>query len=390
MYLTHHKFAVAVCSCLMWFGSAVAAAPSSGAALDMPEDETQAIEIPIESIQQFVQIYSVVKDAYLEEKTDEQLFQQAIQGLVGELDPYSRYLSPEDYQQLVQYTEGDLASVDFNLNYHPASQQWLIEGLSHDADSMKLGLRNGQSVYKLDEFELKQLNQDQVKHLLTGAIGSRLSLQLTPTTTPMSVVRNQKVETDIQASLLKNQVLVLHVHVFQQDTANEIRRLIQEYQQFQPKAVLIDLRNNPGGLLSAAVESADLFLSQGMIVSTRSRSDANQQFQALPGSEFEQIKMGILINSRSASAAEVFTAALQEHGRAWVVGEKSYGKGVVQKLYPLSNGAALQLTVSEYLTPRGKVIQGQGIVPDQPYALQSFMKEESYLTTIADFILARR
>ncbi len=129
------------------------------------------------------------------------------------------------------------------------------------------------------------------------------------------------------------------------------------------KAVLFDLRNNPGGLLSAAVESADLFLNQGVIVSTRSRSEGDQEFQALPSFEFQNLKVGILINSRSASAAEVFTAALKEHKRAWVAGEKSYGKGVVQKLFPLSNGAALQMTVSQYLTPNGKMIEGIGYNP---------------------------
>ena len=382
---THQKFAAIVLACMMCMTSSHAKTVAAEF-----EDSLESVEIPVESIQQFVQIFGVVKEAFLEEKSDEQLFQQAIQGLVGELDHYSRYLSPEDYQALVQYTEGDLASPDFQLVYDTHSHQWLISGLSPDADSIKVGLKNGQSVFKIDQQELKTLNQDQIRHLLTGTIGSQMSVQIAATTNPVNVVRNQKVETDIQANLLKNQVLVLHINVFQQDTANEIKRLIEEYNQFNLKAILIDLRNNPGGLLSAAVESADLFLNQGMIVSTRSRSDANQQFQALPGSEFEQIKLGILINGRSASAAEVFTAALKDHGRAWVVGEKSYGKGVVQKLFPLSNGAALQITVSEYITPRGQMIEGQGIIPNQVYALPQSMKEDVYLTHVADFVLARR
>ena len=175
--------------------------------------------------------------------------------------------------------------------------------------------------------------------------------------------------------------------VFQQDTANEIKRLIEEYSSNRLKAVLIDLRNNPGGLLSAAVESADLFLNQGVIVSTKSRSEGDQQFQALPSLEFQNLKVGILINNRSASAAEVFTAALKDHDRAWVVGEKSYGKGVVQKLFPLSNGAALQMTVSHYYTPKQQMIEGIGIQPNQQYALQADMKEDSYLEHVAEIIL---
>lgn len=286
------------------------------------ELEQGYVEVPIESIQQFVQIYGLVKDNYVAERSDEALFQQAIKGLVSGLDRYSRYLSPQEYKQLVQYTEGDLASVDFSLEFDSRLQQWLIRGLKPDSDSSKLGLKNGISVFKVDDQELRKLNHAQVNELLSGAIGSTISLQLKANSTPINLVRTKKVETDIQAQLLNNQVLVLKVRVFQQDTANEIQQLIEEHQSSRLKAVLIDLRNNPGGLLSAAVESADLFLNQGVIVSTQSRSEGDQQFQALPSLEFQNLKVGILINDRSASAAEVFTAALKEHGRAWVIGEK--------------------------------------------------------------------
>ena len=337
-----------------------------------------------------MQIYGLVKDNYVAERSDEALFQQAIKGLVSGLDRYSRYLSPQEYKQLVQYTEGDLASVDFSLEFDSRLQQWLIRGLKPDSDSSKLGLKNGISVFKVDDQELRKLNHAQVNELLSGAIGSTVSLQLKANATPINVVRTRKVETDIQAQLLNNQVLVLKVRVFQQDTANEIQQLIEEHQSSRLKAVLIDLRNNPGGLLSAAVESADLFLNQGVIVSTQSRSEGDQQFQALPSFEFQNLKVGILINDRSASAAEVFTAALKEHGRAWVMGEKSYGKGVVQKLFPLSNGAALQMTVSHYYTPSGQMIERVGIAPNQVYPMPHELKDESYVEHVAEILINRR
>ncbi|OTG64608.1 peptidase S41 [Acinetobacter sp. ANC 3903] len=355
------------------------------------EVEQNYAEVPVESIQQFVQIYSIVKENYVDDKNDETLFQQAIKGLVSGLDRYSRYLSPEDYKQLLQYTEGDIASVDFELGYDQQLHQWAIQGLKENADSAKQGLRNGVSVFKVDDQELKKLNHDQVNSLLNGSIGSTLSLQLAQNSKPLILVRNKKIETDIQATLLHNQVLVIKVKVFQQDTANEIKRLIEEHSSSSRlKAVLLDLRNNPGGLLSAAVESADLFLNQGIIVSTKSRSEGDQQFQALPSFEFQNLKLGILINNRSASAAEVFTAAMKDHDRAWVVGEKSYGKGVVQKLFPLSNGAALQMTVSHYYTPKGQMIEGVGIQPNQQYLLQHEMKEENYLEHVAEIILSHK
>ncbi len=365
---------------------------ADNAALDFDGDMEQTItEVPIESIEQFVQIYGIVKDNYVQEKPDDVLFLQAIKGLISGLDRYSRYLSPEEYKQLMQYTESDLATVDFELGFDNHTHQWQIRNLKENSDSAKLGLKNGFTIFKLENQELKTLNAEQVDDLLHGSIGSTLQLQLNEKSPVLSVLRNKKLDVaDIEPVLLHNQVLVLKVKVFQQDTANEIKRLIEEYSSQRVKAVLFDLRNNPGGLLSAAVETADLFLNQGTIVSTKSRSEGNQQFQALPGDEFSNIKLGILINGRSASAAEVFTAAMKEQNRAWVIGEKSYGKGVVQKLFPLPNSAAVQMTVSHYFTPNGNMIDGQGIRPnlDYPWALD--MKEETYLNNVADQLLKHR
>ncbi|MFT4021896.1 MAG: S41 family peptidase, partial [Acinetobacter sp.] len=318
------------------------------------------------------------------------LFEQSIKGLVGGLDRYSRYLSPEDYRQLVQYTEGDVASSDFDLNFDKPRHQWLISDLKDGSDSVKLGLRNGMVVYKIDNQELKNLNHEQVRNLLYGAIGTVMTVQTTPIGQPTTIVRNKKVEVEVSSLLLHNQVLIIKVPVFQQETASEIKSILEQYAASRIRAVLIDLRNNPGGLLSAAVETADLFLKNGVIVTTKSRSEGDQTFQALPGNEFDQIKMGLLINGRSASAAEVFTAAMKDHGRAWVMGEKSYGKGVVQKLFPLPNGAALQMTVSHYYTPEGTMIDGQGIQPNQIYALPIDMKDELYIENVAELLLKHK
>ena len=365
---------------------------ADNAALDFDGDMEQTItEVPIESIEQFVQIYGIVKDNYVQEKPDDVLFLQAIKGLISGLDRYSRYLSPEEYKQLMQYTESDLATVDFELGFDNHTHQWQIRNLKENSDSAKLGLKNGFTIFKLENQELRTLNAEQVDDLLHGSIGSTLQLQLNEKSPVLSVLRNKKLDVaDIEPVLLHNQVLVLKVKVFQQDTANEIKRLIEEYSSQRVKAVLFDLRNNPGGLLSAAVETADLFLNQGTIVSTKSRSEGNQQFQALPGDEFSNIKLGILINGRSASAAEVFTAAMKEQNRAWVIGEKSYGKGVVQKLFPLPNSAAVQMTVSHYFTPNGNMIDGQGIRPNLDYPWTLDMKEETYLNNVADQLLKHR
>ncbi len=382
--MTHWKYGAL---CLAMFASLGHGAVNSGAAA--PEFEQSYLEVPVESIQEFVQIYGIVKDNYVDHKSDNALFQLAIQGMVSGLDRYSRYLSPEDYKQLIQYTEGEIATVDFELEYNQQHQQWVIAGLQANADSAKQGLRNGVTVFKIDGQEIKNLNHDQVNSLLTGSIASSLSLQLAANSQQLQIVRNKKIDTAIQAQMLSNKVLLVKLKVFQQDTANELKAIIEQYSAEHPKAVLIDLRNNPGGLLSAAVETADLFLNQGLIVVTKSRSEGEQQFQALPSNELNDLKVGILINARSASAAEVFTAAMKVHKRAWVIGEKSYGKGVVQKLFPLSNGAALQMTVAHYYTPNGQMIEGLGIQPNQSYAMQLGMSEQNYLERVGEMLATR-
>ncbi len=382
--MTHWKYGAL---CLAMFASLGHGAVNSGAAA--PEFEQSYLEVPVESIQEFVHIYGIVKDNYVDHKSDNALFQLAIQGMVSGLDRYSRYLSPEDYKQLIQYTEGEIATVDFELEYNQQHQQWVIAGLQANADSAKQGLRNGVTVFKIDGQEIKNLNHDQVNSLLTGSIASSLSLQLAANSQQLQIVRNKKIDTAIQAQMLSNKVLLVKLKVFQQDTANELKAIIEQYSAEHPKAVLIDLRNNPGGLLSAAVETADLFLNQGLIVVTKSRSEGEQQFQALPSNELNDLKVGILINARSASAAEVFTAAMKVHKRAWVIGEKSYGKGVVQKLFPLSNGAALQMTVAHYYTPNGQMIEGLGIQPNQSYAMQLGMSEQNYLERVGEMLATR-
>lgn len=382
--MTHWKYGAL---CLAMFASLGHGAVNAGAAA--PEFEQSYLEVPVESIQEFVHIYGIVKDNYVDHKSDNALFQLAIQGMVSGLDRYSRYLSPEDYKQLIQYTEGEIATVDFELEYNQQHQQWVIAGLQANADSAKQGLRNGVTVFKIDGQEIKNLNHDQVNSLLTGSIASSLSLQLAANSQQLQIVRNKKIDTAIQAQMLSNKVLLVKLKVFQQDTANELKAIIEQYSAEHPKAVLIDLRNNPGGLLSAAVETADLFLNQGLIVVTKSRSEGEQQFQALPSNELNDLKVGILINARSASAAEVFTAAMKVHKRAWVIGEKSYGKGVVQKLFPLSNGAALQMTVAHYYTPNGQMIEGLGIQPNQSYAMQLGMSEQNYLERVGEMLATR-
>lgn len=350
------------------------------------EDEV-VTEVPVEAIQKFVEVFSLVQKNYVQSVNDEQLFTNAMQGLLKGLDNYSRYLPAEDYKELVKYTEGELATVDFDLSYTPLQQQWLIENLKPDADSFKLGLRNGMPISKIGDKSLVGLNIDQVKELLTGQVGSKVTVQLGLQTKPIQLILNKKKSIDVQGQLMADgRVLVIRVPLFTQDTANDIKRIIEDFSGYPIQALMLDLRNNPGGLLSSAVETADLFLDQGLIVTTKSRAEGNQSFRAIAGKSLTQ-PLGVLINAKSASAAEVLTAALQQNRRAWVMGEKSYGKGVVQKVLPLNSGDAVSLTVADYYTPDGKQLEGAGIEPNLNFPLPADVNEREYLERLAQLLV---
>lgn len=358
------------------------------------EDQDAVEDIPIEKIRNFVETFQIVKNNYVDQVTDDELFEQAMHGLVEGLDPYSRYLDAQHYQQLIEFTEGEIAEPQFRLIYNAEQQNWLLSEIVNNSEDYRQGLRNGQIVERINSVNVQNLDERAVKNLLTGSQGSVLTLRIKSQNQLRSidVIRHQKINYDVEPFLTDDRILVLKIKAFQQDTTKEVQRLIQDYQQqAQIRGLLIDIRDNPGGLLSAAVDLADLFLEQGLIVSTKGRIEPVQRFQALPSQNPIHYPIAILQNRFSASAAEVFSAALKEHKRATILGETSYGKGAVQKLFPLKQGA-LQLTVSHYYTPNGHLIEGKGIAPDEVLNMNPMMIDQQIMSqaiTSFDLILQR-
>jgi carboxyl-terminal processing protease len=335
--------------------------------LSTQPDDANIEDIPIDQIRQFVETFQLVKKNYVDNVSNDQLFEQASHGLLEGLDPYSRYLSNEQYQQLMQFTEGQIANIPFQLVYVPEQHQWQISGISNGSDAYELGLRNGEVVERINNNAVQYLDQRTVDSLLTGSLGSivKLKIKRGNRSVVADVVRDQQLNYDVEPYLTDERILVLKIKAFQQDTVQQIQHFLNIYQQRTAiRGVMIDVRDNPGGLLSSAVELADLFLEDGLIVSTKGRIEATQQFQALASQDPITYPVAILQNRFSASAAEVFAAALKENQRATIIGETSYGKGAVQKLFPLQHGA-VQLTVSHYFTPNGEMIEGKGIAVDR-------------------------
>lgn len=330
-------------------------------------EEPVAVDIPIAQIKKFIETFQLVKNNYVAAVTDDELFENSIHGLVEGLDAYSRYLDAEHYQQLMEFTEGQIAKPSFTVEFDKIQQIWRIAALESATDAYRQGLRNGQIVEKINKVRLQDLDQKLIDQLMVGSLGSiaKLDVKIGGASKSFDVVRDKKVEYDVEPYLTDEKILVLKIKAFQKDTTEQVQEILSVYQsQSGLKGILIDLRDNPGGLLSASVELADLFLEQGLIVSTKGRLEAPQRFQALPSARPIEHPVAILQNRYSASAAEVFAAALKEQDRAIILGERSYGKGAIQKLFPLEQGA-LQMTVAYYYTPHGHLIEGKGIEPNE-------------------------
>ncbi|WP_051526804.1 S41 family peptidase [Alkanindiges illinoisensis] len=345
--------------------------------LDGIRDEAQASsasaptydDVPVDAIRRFVSIYEKVKANYVEPVDDNELFENALHGLLSKLDPYSDYLDAKTYEALLDFTEGEVAQT--GLTVRPltgADANWQIDQVDSGSPAARAGLQEGMLLYRIDGKSTRNLSQHDIDQLLRGAVGTTVELSVAESgkhSRNVRVIRATPEDNAVKVIEEPNGILVLKVSAFQSQTASQINQAIETYQKNTPlKAVLLDLRDNPGGLLSAAVEVADLFLNQGLIVYTKGRGEPEQRYQAVPPARYAQLPIGILVNHYSASAAEVLAGAFQDHQRAIVIGETSYGKGSVQKLWPIADGYAIKLTVARYYTPKGRLIEGKGIQPD--------------------------
>ena len=212
------------------------------------------------------------------------------------------------------------------------------------------------------------MGQQDIEQLLRGAIGSSVRLTVSRQSQRSREVSIRRIAPESHAvryTIRSDGIVVLSMRAFQSHTGQQILDVLEPvYQRGALRGLILDLRDNPGGLLSSAVEIGDYFLPSGLIVSTKGRGEPEQRYQAISEQRFADVPIMVLINRYSASAAEVLAGALQDHGRATIVGQTSYGKGSVQKLWPIEGGRAIKLTVSRYYTPKGRMIEGSGIVPN--------------------------
>ena len=329
-----------------------------------------ASALPLDEIRRYVAVYNAVKQAYVEPVSDSELMQSAIRGLLLDLDPHSVYLRKEDAANFDDNARGAYEGVGVELLRLPDGTLQVVAPID-DTPAARAGMRAGDRIIAIDGTPM-QASQADSSAPLRGPAGSEvvLTVEREGREGPFDVsLKRETIRiTSVRSRMLEPGYGYVRIAAFQADTASDFARQLDALKQQSDgrlRGLVIDVRSNPGGLLTSAVQIADELLERGAIVATRGRlaiSDA--RFGATPGDRLDGAPVVVLVDAGSASAAEVLAGALRDNDRARVVGSRTFGKGSVQTVLPLDNGDSVKLTTARYYTPSGRSIQAQGITPD--------------------------
>ena len=327
-------------------------------------------EVPTEKIQQFVDVYKKIKDQYVDEVDDTTLFNYAIEGMVSNLDPYSDYLSKDDFSELKIGTTGRFGGIGIEITMEDGFVK-IISPID-DTPAQRAGLKAGDLVIEVQDVSLKDKSINDAVKLMRGEPGTRVKVKILreKENEPLDfeLTRQIIVSKGIKTQIFNGGIGYIRLSSFQSNSTRNVRDAIYKLRKDTGKmmsALILDLRNNPGGVLGAAVGISDLFLESGKIVYTKGRTN-NSDLEYFANSEdiLEGLPLYVLINGGSASASEIVAGALQDHQRAIIYGEKSFGKASVQSIQEMIDGSALKLTTAKYYTPNDRHIHGNGITPD--------------------------
>ena len=324
--------------------------------------------VPFEDLRVFAEVFGRIKSDYVERVPDRKLLEEAIQGMLNGLDPHSSYLNEEEYRELRVGTSGEFGGVGIEVGM----EDGFIKVIApiDDTPAARAGIKAGDIIVKLDDKPVKGMALDDAVKLMRGKPGTRIALTIMregrdkPIT--VSVERAVIKVVSVKGRLLEPGYVYVRLSQFQTHTAEDLVKTISKLKGEGPvRGLILDLRNNPGGVLNAAVAVSDAFLDSGLIVYTEGRvKDSQLRFQAAPDDVLHGAPMVVLVNGGSASASEIVAGALQDHKRAVVMGRQTFGKGSVQTIIPINERTALKLTTARYFTPKGRSIQADGIKPD--------------------------
>jgi carboxyl-terminal processing protease len=333
-----------------------------------------------QELQIFTDVLTIVKRSYVEEVTIKDLVYGAIEGMLVSLDPHSGFMPPEIYKEMKVDTRGEFGGLGIEISLRDGVLT--IVAPIEDTPASRAGLQSGDHILKIEDQYTKGMEIMEAVQLMRGAPGTPVSLTIMRSTfeKPQEFTLNREVikVKSVKSKTLEDGFGYVRLTQFQERSAEDLSKALEKLRAENGgtlQGLILDLRNNPGGLLDQAVEVADRFLSQGLIVYTQGRDeDAKMEFSASRSDTEPDYPIVVLINGGSASASEIVAGALQDHGRAVIMGIQSFGKGSVQTIIPLSDKSGLRLTTARYYTPNGSSIQARGIVPDVE-VLQSEIKE---------------
>ena len=339
------------------------------AALSTLEEE-EPEGLPLKELRVFAEVFGRIKSDYVEQVDDRELLSSAIRGMLGGLDPHSAYLDPDQYEDLQVGTTGQFGGLGIEVGM----KDGFVEVIApiDDTPAQRAGIQAGDLIVRIDDKPVKGMSLSDAVELMRGEPGSRIELTLTRdgTPKPLSVTLERAV---IKVASVKHRMLepgfgYLRIANFQARTTDDLVEAVNKLKRQSDgplKGVVLDLRNNPGGVLNTAVGVSDAFLEEGLIVYTEGRlDDAKLEFRAGPDDVLEGAPLVVLVNGGSASASEIVAGALQDQRRALIMGNETFGKGSVQTIIPVDERTALKLTTARYYTPSGRSIQALGIEPD--------------------------
>ena len=342
-----------------------------------------------EMLNLFGEVMERTKAGYVEEVSDQELIEQALNGMLASLDPHSSYLDAESYNYMSEQTKGKFGGLGIEVTM----DNGLVKVVSpiDDTPAYKAGLKAGDYITHIDGETVIGLNLNEAVSKLRGKIGTKVKISVRregqkpfDVTIKREEIKIQSVKTDIK----NDDILYVRISSFTEDNDKSIKKAYDEaVKKLGDKmaGLIIDVRNNPGGLLDQAVAVSDLFLSEGEIVSTRARNaEDNVKYTAHSGDMTNGLPIVVIINEGSASASEIVAGALQDHHRAIIIGEKSFGKGSVQTVIPLGDFGAMRLTTARYYTPSGRSIQAKGIEPDIVVPLAQIKPIENYALNLKE------
>lgn len=345
------------------------AANEAPAADENSTSATNEARLPLDELRTFTQVFEQIRKTYVEEVDDKTLLENAISGLLQGLDPHSIYLDQEDFSTLQEHTRGEFGGIGIEVGMEQGAV--LVIAPIDDTPAKAAGIEAGDLIIKIDDQLVRGLSQHDAINLMRGPKGSKVSLTI------LREGLDKPLELELSRDIIKTRSVrsrvlepgfgYIRISQFQLETGSQFRTALQELlDEKEPlKGLILDLRNNPGGLLPAAIEVTDALLDGGRVTYTEGRlASANTDYNATPGDLTDNIPVVVIIDGGSASASEIVAGALQDHQRAVVLGTQSFGKGSVQTVMPISEDRGIKLTTARYFTPSGRSIQAEGIEPD--------------------------